>query len=112
MPAHPAQDTRNGNLHEEDNNKRSTSTIVPPLIEDLCISPSQIHCSSSSGQLTKPNPTSSEPSPAHKNKLIQNISGEEHSNNDSGIIINIEDSEAADFVYPRMYTSSLNVEIK
>ena len=34
-------------------------------------------------------------------------------NNDSGIIINVDDAEeSADFVYPRMYTSTLNVVIK
>lgn len=110
LPAHPAQEKRNGELHEE-MNKRSTSTIVPPLIEDLCIAPPQMRGSSSSVQLTKPNSISMDQLPGHKNKSIEKEL-EEHDNNDSGIIINIEDSEAADFVYPRMYTSTLNVVIK
>ena len=48
------------------------------------------------------------------NKLQQ----KENDNNDSGIIININDSEDPgdsedpDFVYPRVYKSTLNVVIK
>ena len=48
------------------------------------------------------------------NKLQQ----KENANNDSGIVININDSEDPgdsedpDFVYPRVYKSTLNVVIK
>ena len=49
---------------------------------------------------------------------VYQLQQKENANNDSGIVININDSEDPsdsedpDFVYPRVYKSTLNVVIK
>ena len=97
---------------EED---RRASTIVPPLIEDLCLNPAQINASTSSSLQTmaKPNNLSVAGQMPNRKNISRNKEPEKDDNNDSGIIINIDDSEeSADFVYPRTYTSTLDVVIK
>ena len=100
--------------NEEQEEDRRASTIVPPLIEDLCLNPAQIDASTSSPvQLAKPNNLPIVGQIPNRRNISRNKELEKDENNDSGIIINIDDSEEnADFVYPRTYTSTLDVVIK
>ena len=121
LPAKPVIDEINGDEPEE----RRASTIVPPAMEDLCInSTSQLTVSSPpptpSTTLTIPNNNiSSNQTPKLNNQIsVKKLQQKENDNNDSGIIINIDESEDPgdpedpDFVYPRVYKSTLNVVIK
>ena len=108
--ANPVKEDTNG----EQEKTRRAFTIVPPLIEALCLNPAQIDASISSPvQLAKPNIRSVVGQMPNRTNISRNKELEKDENNDSGIIINIDDSEeSADFVYPRTYTSTLDVVIK
>ena len=97
-------------------------------MEELCINTSShLTVSSSlpspsmpsSKTLTIPNNHSSSQTPKLNNSSsVNKLQQKANDNNDSGIVINIndsedpEDSEDPDFVYPRVYKSTLNVVIK
>ena len=108
LPANPIQQVANCEEPEE----RRASTIVPPVPEDLCITPPEsVVTSPVVQQLIKPNNVRPDKSSDQTNTL-NNDKLEEGSSNDNGIIMSTDNSENADFVYPRMYSSSLNIVIK
>ena len=84
-------------------------------MEDLSISPAHLNVSSTATQLAIPNNSLSSGISTNttNTNLLRATELPKDDNNDSGIIINVDDAEeSADFVYPRMYTSTLNVVIK
>ena len=122
LPVKPIIEDINGDESKE----RRASSIVPRAMEELCINISShltvssslppsmpssrtliLQNNHSSSQTAKLNDSSS------VNKLLQKAN-----DNDSGIVNNIngsedpEDSEDPDFVYPRVYKSTINVEIE
>ena len=108
LPANPIQEVANCQELEE----RRASTIVPPVPEDLCITPPEsVVTSPTVQQLIKPNNVRPEKS-SDQTKTLSNDKLEEGSNDDSGIIMSTDKSEKADFVYPRVYSSSVNIVIK
>ena len=124
LPAKPVIEE----LNVEEPKERRASSIVPAAMEDLCINTSsQLTVSSalsssmpSSTTLTIPNSFSSSQTPQLNNSStpVKKLQEKADNNNDSGIVININDSEDLedpedpDFVYPRVYKSTLNVVIK
>ena len=107
LPAKPIMEETNGELPKD----RRASTIVPSMMEGLSIGHQELAPSTSTAQQNKarylaPDQITRNTNTPSKHELNDDI------NNDSGIVINIEDSEDPDFVYPRMYTSTLNVVIK
>ena len=120
LPAKPIINELNGDEPED----RRASTIVPPAMEGLCINTSQQLSASApppmpSPTLTIPNNITSIQTPKMTNSVsVDKLQQKENANNDSGIVININDSEDPgdsedpDFVYPRVYKSTLNVVIK
>ena len=122
LPVKPIIEDINGDESKE----RRASSIVPRAMEELCINiSSHLTVSSSlppsmpsSRTLILQNNHSSSQTPklndsSSVNKLLQKAN-----DNDSGIVNNIngsedpEDSEDPDFVYPRVYKSTINVEIE
>ena len=108
MPANPIHEEANGEVPEE----RRASSIVPPVAEDLCITPLERIVSTPTLQQhikannVPPDKSSDQTNTLNNDNLVAGSSSE------SGIILNIDSSEIADFVYPRVYTSSVNVVIK
>ena len=108
MPANPIRE----DLNCEDPKERSISTIVRPAPEDLCIVPSEgIITSPRDHTLMKSNTFRLDKSSGKKNTSPNDKQKEDDKNN-SRVFVAPDNSEKADFVYPPMYKSSLNVIIK
>ena len=83
---------------------RRASTLVPSL-------PDSHGSSSTTQQLMKPNHVIPRIS-ADETEALHGVKSEGSNNADSGIILDEESTENPDFMYPRVYRSTLNVVIK